>query len=298
MASRTPRSTQPRRWTSLTLAGAGVTLAASASFAQGLPIVPHVTLPSPRVVRVQAEGGESGEAGAGAGKTTAAPSAGEGGEGGESGATQGAASDVAYLAQLSIVEGHMVAAVKLYEKGLTDDAVALSYHPEAEMMDVVREALKHHGVADITPAMTALSEAMAQGAAPDAVRARLADVHAAIAAGRAVEADEVKTRFEALVVLVKTAVSEYQGSIQDGKIQEPMAWHEAWAFLAVARDLAAELAALPDQAAQKAAARIAEALAGAEPVFGDIDAAEMQVGDAGALSAMAGRVELAASQVR
>lgn len=307
MTKPTPRPAQPRRWTGLTLATT-VTLAASSALAQGVVLAPHVTLTVPLpLVKVQAEGGEAGESGetakpaegGEAGEAGAAPATGgEGGEGGEAGATQGAAPDAAYLAQLSIVEGHMVAAVKLYEKGLADDAVALSYHPEAEMMDKVRDSLKDHGAADITPAMTALSEAMEAAAPLDQVQAKLAEVQAAIAAGQAVEADEVKTRFDALLILVKAAAAEYEGAIQDGKVEEAMAWHEAWAFLAVAKDLTADLAALPDEKAQKAAAKIAEALAGTDAAFGDIGAADLLAADPGILSAAAGRVELAASQVR
>jgi hypothetical protein len=290
MTDQTIRIAQPRRWASLALAGATASLAAGAPGLAGH--APGVTAGplQPPAVLVQAEGGEAGE--------IQPLASAEGGEGGEAGAAAGQPPDVAYLSQLSIVEGHMIAAVKLYDKGLKDDAVALSYHPEAEMMDTVRAALADHGAADITPAMTALSEAMEAGMAPEAVQARLGDARAVVAAGQAVEADEIAVRFTALVVLVKAAAAEYEGSITDGKVQEPMAWHEAWAFLAVAKNLATGLAELPDDKAKAAAVKITQALAETDAVFGDIDAVDMVAGDAGALLAVAGRVELAASQVR
>ncbi|EKE18050.1 MAG: hypothetical protein ACD_10C00149G0002 [uncultured bacterium] len=41
--------------------------------------------------------------------------------------------------------GHLLAADALYRKGLVDDAIGLSYHPEAEMMEEVRANLAAHG---------------------------------------------------------------------------------------------------------------------------------------------------------
>lgn len=297
MADRTPRPAQPLRWTSLALAGATAGLAAAGP---GLAQAPGVALPGLQaplapLVLVDSQGGEGGEA-----ATPAPPSAAgaEGGEGGEAGAVANLPASVGYLSQLGIVEGHMRAAVMLYSKGQVDDAVALSYHPEAEMMDAVRESLTAHGAADITPAMTALSEAMEATAAADVVAARLADVTAAIAAAEAVEADETKTRFAALVVLVKAAAAEYASAVADGQVTDLMAYHESYAFLQVATERAAALAALPDARAAAAGARIGAVLQDATTVFGDMSAAEPVAGDPGALLAVEGRVELAASQVR
>lgn len=298
MTDRSPRPAQPRRWSALALAGATAGLAAAGP---GLALTPGGTLPGVQtalapLVLVDSQGGEGGEAAAPA---TTAPAVGaEGGEGGEAGAVAKLSDSVAYLSQLAIVEGHMRAAAMLYSKGQMDDAVALSYHPEAEMMDAVRAGLTAHGAADITPAMTALSEAMESKAAADVVAARLADVAAAIASAEAVEADETKVRFDALVALVNAAAAEYAGSVADGKVTEPMAFQESYAFLQVASARAAALAALPDAKAAAAGARIGAVLQEATVAFGDMTAAEPEAGDPGALLAVEGRVELAASQVR
>lgn len=306
MTTRTPRSTQPRRWTSLALTSATLGLAAASPLFGGGVTLPHLptpqTLPLTLVQEAEGEGGEAASpastAAEGEGGEAAAPAATEGGEGGEAGATTDLPEDVAYLTQLSLVEGHMRAAALLYAKGQADDAIGLSYHPEAEMMDEVRARLAAHGAADITPAMTAFSEAMEQGADQATVTARLADIQAAIAAGQAVEADELPTRFAALTALVKAAEHEYEESIAEGTVQDVMAWHESWAFLEVARSLATALATHPDAKAAAAAAKVLTALDGAAPAFGDLQAATPLAGDAGILSAVAGRVELAASQVR
>lgn len=305
MTERTPRLSQPRRWASLALVGATASLATSSPglAVQGLGLAALAPQSASSLVLIDSQGGEGGEAAGAAAQaegqaSTQAPSSAEGGEGGEAGATAGAAPDAAYLAQLSIVAGHLRAAVLLFEKGQKDDAVALSYHPEAEMMDSVRESLQAHGAADITPAMTTLSEAMEQDASLDTVKARLAEAEATIAAAQSVEADEIRTRFEALVVLVKAGASEYAGAIKDGAVEDPMAFLEAFAFLQIARDQAGALATLGDETAAKAAAKIDTALAGADAAFGDVRAAALVAQDPGLLMAIAGRVELAASQVR
>ena len=227
----------PRKWQGLAV-GSVIALVAAPVLAQG-PGVP-VTAPA-------SQGGWLWLA--------------EGGEGGEAGAVAGANPDVAYLAQLSIVEGHLVAALDLYAKGMVDEAVGLSYHPEAEMMDVVRESLVAHGVADVTPAMTAFSATMEAGAPLPEVEAALAAVHAAFAAAAAPEADEVKVRADALVLVVRAAANEYAESTEGGVVGDVMAYHEAHAFIDVARTLATALAA--DPAAKAQSEKVLVALDGA-----------------------------------
>ena len=221
---------------------------------------------------------------------------GEGGEGGEAGAVADATPDVAYLAQLHIVEGHLVAALDLYAKGLKDEAVGLSYHPEAEMMDEVREGLAAHGVPDVTPAMTAFSEAMERGADLSEVEAALSAAQAAFATAAAPEADEPATRAAAIVVLLRAAAHEYEESTEDGTVGDVMAYHEAHGFVQVARNALAALATLPE--AKAAAEKALAATQGADEAFGDMSGAELEVHESEILMGVAARVELALSSVR
>lgn len=292
-----PRPAQPRRWTTLALTSATLGLTAASPLFGGGITLPHPPAPQTLPLTLAQESGEGGEA---ASETQAEAEGGaaavsEGGEGGEAGATAELPADVGYLTELALVEGHLRAAALLYSKGQTDDAIGLSYHPEAEMMDAVRDHLAEHGAADITPAMVAFSEAMEQGADQATVQARLADVQAAIAAAAAVEADELPTRFAALTALTKAAAHEYSESIEGGAVSDVMAWHEAWAFLQVARDLATALTAT---SAAAPATKILAALDTAAPAFGDLAAATPLAGDPAILLGIAARVELAASQVR
>ncbi|KAF0175994.1 MAG: hypothetical protein FD162_3 [Rhodobacteraceae bacterium] len=190
--------------------------------------------------------------------------------------------------------GHLLAADALYRKGLVDDAIGLSYHPEAEMMEEVRANLAAHGAADFTPQMAFL--AALEKAAPHAeVDAALADFRAAVATAQAPQAAEVKSRFAAMVVVTKAA-AEYQGSIEAGSVNDAMAYHEAHAFLAIARDLATGLQA--DPLASKAAGRALEVLAEADTAFGDMAQTTLEARNPAILLAIAARLELIGSTVR
>jgi hypothetical protein len=270
---KSPRPTNPRRWTTLA--------AASVSLAVGAPGHAEVHLPQLAIYKPQQQDAQLWLAQA------------EGGEGGESGAVADTSLPETYLAQLSIVEGHLIAAAELYRNGMKEDAIALSHHPEAEMMDAVRAALAAHGAKDITPEMQAFSAAMEADEPTEAVDAALVNVREAIAAAQASEASAVKTRFAALTLLVKAASEEYAGSLAEGKVDDLMAYNEAHAFILSARDLATGLQAV----AEKPAGRILEALKGADEAFGDLTSATPEARDPAILAAIAAKVELIGNSV-
>ena len=265
-----PRIVTPKRWQGLAV-GSAIALAAA-------PVLAQVPVTAPAH-----QGGMLWLAQA------------EGGEGGEAGAVEGANADVAYLAQLAIVEGHLVAAMDLYRKGMVDEAIGLSYHPEAEMMEELRASLAVHGVPDVTPAIAAFSAALESGGPAADVEAALAAAQAAFAAAAAPEADELRVRADALVLLLRAAAHEYEESAEGGVVGDIYAYHEAYAFIEVARTLATALGA--DPAAKPAADKALTALDGATEAFGDMSKAELEAKDPAILLAVAAKVELALSSV-
>lgn len=272
MTTSSARPVQPRLWQGLAIAG---TLGLAAAPALSGPFTKAFAPPTaPTLWLAQAEGGEGGEAGA----------------------VADASPEVAYLAQLHIVEGHLVAALDLYRKGLADEAVGLSWHPEAEMMDEVRESLAARGIADVTPAMAAFSDAMERRADLAEVEAALATVHAAFAAAAAPAADDLQTRAAALVLLLRAAAHEYAESTEGGSVGDSMAYHEAHAFVEVARGLAVDLAGSP--ATREAAEKALVAIGAADEAFGDMTGPELEARDPAILMAVAARAELALSSVR
>tara|TARA_R110002096_G_scaffold138378_1_gene291995 strand:+ start:2700 stop:3530 length:831 start_codon:yes stop_codon:yes gene_type:complete len=276
MSEKFPRLSSPRLWSGLTLAGAalGVGLAGSADAEAYKLIMP----------------GQSGVWLAQA----------EGGEGGEAGAIADVDEDTAYLVQLEIVEGHLVAALALYDLGMTDEAISLSYDPEAEMMDEVRAALAAHGAADITPLMTDFSDAMEKKAGAEAVSAALTSFRTAVATAVRAANPGLKTRFAIVTALSKAAADEISGAIENGVVTDDMAYNEAQAFLRIAlrdaeniqRDLATA-----DKAAADRAGRIAGLIAQEPLPFARTETGFVAFDPAIILS-LAARVELIASQVR
>ena len=277
--TRTPRLTQPRRWAGLALAS--VTLAAHPGLAHQRPVAPvtlaRTTLASPntQLWLAQAQGGEAGEAGI----------------------TADASAETAYLAELAIIEGHMLAARDLYAIGQVEAAVELSNHPQEEGdLDPLRQQIADHGAADPAPAITAFTAAM-QSAAPQAeVDAALTAVSQAFAAAAAPEVDEVRARFDAVVLVLKAAAGEYEASIENGAVADIMGWHEAYSFVAIARRDLQTLSALALSA--KAAPKAITALAEADAAFGDPGAIPPLAGDPQILLGVAAKVELIASSVR
>lgn len=268
MKKPTPRPVTARRWTSLLLA----TTALSAGISEARTL-PPVIAQDQSLWLAQAEGGEGGEAGA----------------------VAGVAPDTAYLVRLAIVEGHLIAAGSLYEKGLVDEAIGLSYHPEAEMMDEVRANLAAHGQGDFTPAMQVFSAAMESGAPVPAMHEALAafqdDVEAAInAAG-----PDAKARFAVAIAVLKAAAAEYAGSIEGNEVTDALAYHEAQAFVDVAREMIAVLTEAPKVG--PVAARAIAAMEPAAEAFGAVDGV-FAANDPAILLAVAARVELISSQLR
>lgn len=218
----------------------------------------------------------------------------EGGEGGEAGAVADAPADLAFLARLHIVEGHLRGAVSLYHQGHVDEAIGVAYHPEAEMMDEVRADLAARGLADFSPELVAIGTAMEANASPEAVDAHLASLEAAIAAAAAADANEKRLRADALVLVMRAAASDYAVSIADPAAIDLVPYAEAAGFVMTVRSQAAELAADADPAVAAAGKKMLDAVAEAEALF----AAEVVAGDPAVLLAAAARIELAAGAVK
>lgn len=269
-----PRQTQPRRWTSLAIAS--VTLATTPAFADMRSPAP-ITLATPDALLWLAQD--------------------QGGEAGEAGITTDAAPATAYLAELSIIEGHMLAARDLYAMGHKDNAVDLSQHPSQEgtLADLVTR-ITAHGAVDPSAAIAGFTATMASGAAQADVDAALTTVSQAFAAAAVSEADKTRMRFDAVVLLLKAAAGEYSAAIENGAVADEMGWHEAYSFTALAGLRLQDLATQPQSA--KAATRALAALGQASAAFGDPMAETPLAGDPQILLGIAASVELIASSVR
>ena len=304
------RPVTPKRWTSILLAGtaAGATLAGSTQAATDL-LLPRAdssefgtTLASGEAGEsgeghAKTEGGESGESGETA-ATAEGGEAGEGGESGESGALTGIDPDAAYITRLGLVEGHLIAAQALYARGMTDAAIALSGHPEAEMMDEVRETLEERGAPDFSDALDNVGMTMAEGVPPAQITDAMARLHAEIVAAEEAADPSPRTRFEAILALTRAAANGYEGALDDGAVEDVFGYHESFGFISVARSMATELATAEDPEVAEAAGRVLTALDQTEAAYGDMISAELTAGDASLLHGAAAKVEIASLRVK
>ncbi len=222
----------------------------------------------------------------------------EAGEGGESGATAEATPDAAYLTRLALVEGHVIGANAMYARGLTDEGTALAGHPEAELMDDVRDSLATHGAADFSDQLDAVGDAMNDNAGAAKIEMAMSALHSGITAAETAGNVPLRAYSDTILALTKAAAFEYAKATETAKVEDMFAYHEAYGFVLVADRLATDLATSDDAAAAKAGARAHDALTVALAEFGDMAAAKPNVGDASVIYGAAARIELAALAVK
>ena len=239
-----PRPSHPRLWRAATLAGVAVgTVLAGPALAQvSPPALPHAQTPLWHV-------------------------AGEAGEGGEGGAVVDAAPDLAYLVRLALVESHLAAAVDLYALGQADQAIALSGHPEAELLGDLTPAMLARGAPDLQPQIDTVTEAMFDYADLARVSARLNDIRHTLADASTLAQPGARLRLDALTRLVRAAAGEYAGNLDHGRVTDPAPWLEAHEMVTLARSTLAAMASNSDPAVQAATAKALSALAATDPAF-------------------------------
>lgn len=120
----------------------------------------------------------------------------------------------AYLVRIAIAEGHLLAAVALYDRGMVEGAIGLSYHPEAKMMEEVREGLAKHAAADSTLLIGAFSTSMESGGDAGAVKAALGKFHNLAELAMAAAGPDAKARFAVAGAMLKPSAAEYADSIE------------------------------------------------------------------------------------
>ena len=271
-----PRPVTPIRWKTLVAAGA------AAGFGQAAALQADQTrnqdAPQAQVWLAQASS--------------------EAGEGGESGTTSEATPDAAFLTRIALVEGHLIGASALYARGLKEQGSALAGHPEAELMDDVRESLKARGATDFSDQLDAVGEAMYDNATQAEVDATMSALRDAIDAAETAGNIPVSAYFDTVLALTKAAAYEFAEATEPAVVEDMFAYHEAYGFVLAADRLAETLANSDDPAVAKAGARAHVALTTALAEFGDMATENPHKGDASVVYGAAARVELAALAVK
>ena len=210
------RSTGPRRWTALTLAGTAAGLAVTTMQVQAAAPALNPT-PTAQVWLAQAEGGE-------------------GGEGGEAGAHVSEDEAIAYLELLASVGAHARAAADMYAAGDSAGAVGLIGHIEAEVMGDLSPLLEEFHGPDLDSLIAAAAEALGTENAPEQVDAAIAALLDAVhGANSGIHDDD---QLAAVAAILRHAGDEYAEAIEGGDTLEAMPLFEARGFVAEARMIA------------------------------------------------------------
>ncbi len=220
----------------------------------------------------------------------------EGGEGGESGALATNTQDAAYLTDLGIVDAHLRAAVAVYAAGMVPEAIGLAGHPEAEVMGDLRPLLADRNVPDFTDALDALSAAIGAEAPLADVKTAYGVVAAQLAEAAKAEDGEPRARLDAIAALTRGAGAEYDQSVTDGAVSDPVTLQEAFGYIQTARQMASALATSPDPAVATAGAAALDSLNTTDPAFGDLTGTTLTV-DPSLIYGAAAQIDFAAAGI-
>jgi len=181
----------------------------------------------------EGEGGEGGE-------SAIAGEAGEGeggeGEGGEGEGGEDAIGALPLPQRVAFMSGHVEAGLALYRAGDSAAAAPHLLHPVSETHAAERAGLDELGF-DAAP-FEAVSAALEGGQSAEEVEPQLAAAESNLDAVRSKAGGDPA---ELIRFLMDTTVEEYTIAVNDGVVTDPGEYQDAWGFVVVARDLAADL---------------------------------------------------------
>lgn len=228
-----------------------------------------------------------------------------GGEGGGEGEGEGegasapadlSASDVAFLARLGLIRGHLWAGHALYTEGLTEMAETHMKHPRDELYAGLVPAIRARGASPFDEALAALAEAVESGADRTQVDGAWQAVDQAI---RQIETSLETTtapRLKAIAGIVTSAADEYAIGVVGGKIDNVHEYQDAWGFVQVAIQRLNDLTGAND-AETEAIGKARRALSESQELWPELAPGGRVDGNASYLYGAAARIELAAGSI-
>lgn len=254
------RQVNPRKWAVITVAG----------LAAAQPVVLAGLAANPVRADQAAEAGEAGEAGV---EMSEGPSA--------------------FLTKLGYFEGTYRIAAELYLTGKR--AVAREHLEESHhaFYEDIEEALAKYGASGFAEEADAFVQAIADDASDTEVRKRLEVLLAAVAQSAQASGASAYEQLLSIRELVALAAAEYDGGVDDGKVEMAIEYRDSWGFLETARMRAAALAAGDDAALAEAGRDVLAQLDGAEALYPGLTATEAAA-DPAQLALAAGWIEIIA----
>jgi hypothetical protein len=285
-----PRAVAARRM--LTLTTAATTAVVGFSTAAETQDIGTWQLNGNHIVLAQASGEGGGEGAAMSGEGAAS------GEGAGSGEGEGgSAGDPEQTLQrdMSFMEGHMRAGLKLYEAGDLAAAKTHMGHPIEEKYGAVADPLADRGFDRLRKQIEAVAVAT-EAEAP------FADVRDAFEAARATM-EEVRAGMSprdqmlGLAALIRVAGDEYTVAVEGGEISNLHEYQDSWGFLRVVQTELEQMEASKDDALAHVAEESLAFLKLTDDAFGDIQGQGEMTLDPSILYGAAARIELEALEL-
>lgn len=215
---------------------------------------------------------------------------------GTTGAAMDPAKDAsAFIAQLWLIEGHLLAGSQLYAAGEKEMAATHMKHPEDELYAALRPAFEVYGASGLETELQQIAGDVADGAAIESVTSDFETLRRAIAAAAAQAKPDLSDELRAAAETLRVAAYEFDEGVKDGSVVNIHEYQDAHGFTAtvVARLTALHSSNPAQGAAITSALEIAREAASVAPTV--LPPARIK-GNSGMLIAAAQRLEsLAAS---
>ena len=148
--------------------------------------------------------------------------------------------DVAFLARVKMMQGHLNAAI--YAVGKRDLAEARQHitHPASEILPDIVSVLQQRNLKDPTPALNAILELLKSGTKEETEQAiydaivEMGELEHSIASSKMANNRMIA---DTAVLLLRTAVMEYDEAFKNGRIVNIVEYHDGAAFVTEAATL-------------------------------------------------------------
>ena len=222
-------------------------------------------------------------------------------EGGEAYLTDGGPRDtrIRFYRDIALMRGHMLIGRQLIELGLWDEALPHFLHPTEELYGVMEKYIRLHNIRPFRRELQALAQAVKakrKGAYEQALKAADQRLGGALdVAKRFMKPLRGFTARSAAEVL-KVALSEYEGAIEDGRFAKPVEYQDSRGFVWEAERMIEGAASELARVDSEALARIRGSLAKLKVAWPAPMPPDAPVMEPGVMSALVSDIEQHASR--
>src|SRR4051794_21865943 len=248
------------------------------------------------------EGGEGGEAGKGGGGKGQGGEGGEGGEAGESKALTGLNEEQAYLANISMIRGHLNVGNELYAAGKTSDALPHFLHPVEELYGELKEVMDEKHVSPFKADLEELSDLVKRKVPTQQVQAQTEVVLTRLTeATSVIPANTLADPAFALPVVVgvlRTVTEEYGEAFEGEVIANPVEYQDSLGFARVANAMIEVMTPALTAKDADAARQLREQMNTLLTTWPTVTPTKKAVKTASELSGLVSRIEFATARLR